>query len=260
MTLDFFDKLFLTNLFEHIPAVYSYLLCCLGAIFSGVIVGKEREKAQKAAGLRTFAMVALGSCVFTLTSRLIIEQQLAMDGARIPAQIVSGVGFLGAGAVFRSGRVINGLTTAAGIWATAAVGLVFGLGFFVLGLCVTFMIFILFWTPSYLDKRSLIEQERNIYHIHIDSMSGKGPVLIHQIFTDWGHPIEIISQQDTDIQVWRARLALTYKPHQRFLSELANLSYVAKIELHPVNNSSDLMRLLLSKSLPEKEKMAEVDS
>jgi putative Mg2+ transporter-C (MgtC) family protein len=96
------------------------------------VVGKEREKAQKAAGQRTFAMVALGSSVFTITSRLVMGEGFFTDGARIPAQIVTGVGFLGAGAVFREGRIVSGLTTAAGIWSTAAVGLVFGLGFLVI--------------------------------------------------------------------------------------------------------------------------------
>ncbi len=75
-----------------------------------------------------------------------------VDGARIPAQIVSGVGFLGAGAVFRSGRIVTGLTTAAGIWSTAAVGLVFGLGFFTFGLSVTLMIYVLLSFQSILEQ------------------------------------------------------------------------------------------------------------
>lgn len=225
------NDLLLFNVFNEIPYVVSYLMCCLGAVFCGVIVGKEREKAQKAAGLRTFAMVALGSCVFTLTSRLIVDQQLMMDGARIPAQIVTGVGFLGAGAVFRSGRVVNGLTTAAGIWATAAVGLVFGLGFFVFGLCVTFMIFVLLWIPSYLDKRTLYDREWVSYDIHVNDEDGKGPILVREIIMDWGHKIEIIPCEIDRLQIWRIKLSPKHRPHQRFLSELATQRYVASLSL-----------------------------
>lgn len=225
------NKVLLFNLFTNIPAVYSYLLCCIGAIFSGIIVGKEREKAQKAAGLRTFAMVALGSCVFTLTSRLIIDQKLMIDGARIPAQIVTGVGFLGAGAVFRSGRVVNGLTTAAGIWATAAVGLVFGLGFFVFGWFVTFMIFVLLWIPTYLDRKTVYDHDWIYYHIHVNNSDGKGPILVKEIIHDWGHDIEILPTEEGQNQIWRIKLLPRNRPHQRFLSELATQRYVVKLDL-----------------------------
>lgn len=231
MSSNLLDELFLFNLFNHFPSLYAYFLCCLGAIFSGIVVGKEREKAQKAAGLRTFAMVALGSCVFTLSSRMIIDEDLPMDGARIPAQIVSGVGFLGAGAVFRSGRVINGLTTAAGIWATAAVGLVFGLGFFLFGICVTFMIFVLLWIPSYLDKRTLSIHEQEQFLIHIDNKNGKGAILMNEIFMDWGQSKEILISKDEDVQIWRTEVSRSYRLHQRFLNELARLPYVVKIEV-----------------------------
>lgn len=88
-------------------------------------LGIEREAAGKAAGLRTYAMVGLGSAVFTVVS---MEAFDAADTSRVAAQIVSGIGFLGAGAIFRSGPLIKGLTTAAGLWAAAAVGMAAGTG------------------------------------------------------------------------------------------------------------------------------------
>ncbi len=88
-------------------------------------LGIEREAAGKAAGLRTYAMVGLGSAVFTVVS---MEAFDTADQSRVAAQIVSGIGFLGAGAIFRSGPLIKGLTTAAGLWAAAAVGMAAGTG------------------------------------------------------------------------------------------------------------------------------------
>ncbi len=213
------------------PPVFSYFLCCLGAIFAGTVVGKEREKAQKAAGLRTFAMVSLGACVFTLTSRLLYSSEGLFDNARIPAQIVSGVGFLGAGAVFRSGKIVSGLTTAAGIWATAAVGLVFGLGYFIFGLSVTFMIYLLLWAHSFMDKKNLHSMMRLTYHIHVDSLDGKGPILVKEILREWGHEVNLVDDptHSSSIQVWKVYLCPTHRPHQRFLGEIAAHPLVVKI-------------------------------
>lgn len=222
------------NLFKFMPPVSSYFLCCMGAIFAGTVVGKEREKAQKAAGLRTFAMVSLGACVFTLTSRLLFNSEGLYDGARIPAQIVSGVGFLGAGAVFRSGRIVSGLTTAAGIWATAAVGLVFGLGYFVFGLSVTFMIYVLLWAHSFMDKRNLQTQQRASYQIHIDASNGKGPILVGEIIRDWGHKVDVIEvpPHSSNVIIWQVELCPSRRPDQRFLSELASHPLVIKLIKH----------------------------
>lgn len=231
MTQTYLNNIFLLNIFDYLSPVYSYFLCCLGAIFSGIVVGKEREKAQKAAGLRTFAMVALGACVFTLSSRLLIDQMLVIDSARIPAQIVSGVGFLGAGAVFRSGRIVSGLTTAAGIWATAAVGLVFGMGFIGFGLSITFMIYVLLSFHSLMEKKDLFAHGWTDFLIHIDSQDGKGPILINEIVREWGHTIEKHNDvSDPTREIWKVKLSPEHRPHQRFLSDLAIQSYVQRIE------------------------------
>ena len=89
------------------------------------LLGIEREANRKAAGLRTFAMVGLGSAGFTIIS---MEAFGSADPSRVAAQIVSGIGFLGAGAIFRSGPLVKGLTTAAGLWAAAAIGMAAGTG------------------------------------------------------------------------------------------------------------------------------------
>lgn len=89
------------------------------------VLGIEREANRKAAGLRTYAMVGLGSAVFTIIS---MEAFGSADPSRVAAQIVSGIGFLGAGAIFRSGPLVKGLTTAAGLWAAAAIGMAAGTG------------------------------------------------------------------------------------------------------------------------------------
>ena len=95
----------------------------LSVVF-GAVIGLERELAAQPAGLRTHILVALGAALFTLVG----TEVAGTDPTRIAAQVVSGVGFLGAGAILREGPTIRGLTTAATLWAAAAIGLANGLG------------------------------------------------------------------------------------------------------------------------------------
>jgi putative Mg2+ transporter-C (MgtC) family protein len=96
----------------------------------GALLGLEREEADKPAGVRTFALVALGSALFSVIGIMVFGVNDA--GARIPAQIVTGVGFLGAGTIIVQRGNVVGLTTAAGIWAAAAVGMGLGFGLYIL--------------------------------------------------------------------------------------------------------------------------------
>lgn len=119
----------------------------LAAALAGAIIGLEREVQGKPAGLRTIILISMGSCLFMITSELVGGMQLAKgvanyvsDPGRIAAQVVSGVGFLGAGAIITSRHRIHGLTTAAVVWMTAAIGLVIGLDYEVFGLAVAVLI------------------------------------------------------------------------------------------------------------------------
>lgn len=107
----------------------------------GVVLGLERQLSNKDAGLRTYAMVAAGSALFTVIS---IEGFTDADTSRVAAQIVTGIGFLGAGLIFRQGVSIQGLTTAAGLWSVAAIGMAVGTGLWGLGIVVVIiMLFVL---------------------------------------------------------------------------------------------------------------------
>jgi putative Mg2+ transporter-C (MgtC) family protein len=115
----------------------------LGAAMLGGAVGLEREVRDQPAGFRTHMLVALGSCLFTLISAygfaavLADDPRARFDPTRIAAQIVTGIGFLGAGAILRSGMSVRGLTTAASLWVVAAVGMAVGAGGYVLASVTT---------------------------------------------------------------------------------------------------------------------------
>jgi len=124
----------------------------------GAAIGLERELSEKPAGLRTYMLVAEGAALFMIGSILLGQefntaQNARIDVSRIPAMIVSGVGFLGAGMILQSRQHVYGLTTAAGIWAAAAVGLLAGAGFYWVSLTGAGLIIVTLLVPRWIEQR-----------------------------------------------------------------------------------------------------------
>ncbi len=108
----------------------------------GGLIGLERERDNKPAGIRTQMLVAVGSALFMIVS-LSVGSDLRVDPSRIAAQVVTGIGFLGAGAIIRDRGSVRGMTTAASIWVVAAIGLTIGAGLFVEGIFITIVTFLI---------------------------------------------------------------------------------------------------------------------
>ncbi|THF76423.1 MgtC/SapB family protein [Cohnella fermenti] len=126
---------------------FEYLLQVVVAGVCGLLIGYERRNRMKEAGIRTHLVVAMGASLMMIISKYGFHDELgksgiALDPSRIAAQVVSGVGFLGAGMIFMQRHTIKGLTTAAGIWATAGIGMAIGSGLYVLGIGVAILIFV----------------------------------------------------------------------------------------------------------------------
>jgi len=109
------------------------LLRIVVAMILGILIGNERKNRMKSAGMRTHALVALGSALMMVVSKYGFTDAVQGDGARLAAQVVSGVGFLGAGMIFVRHNLVSGLTTAAGVWTTAGIGLTIGAGMYFVG-------------------------------------------------------------------------------------------------------------------------------
>lgn len=111
------------------------ILRVIFACILGLIIGLERTKRHKAAGLRTYVIVAVGAAIFTIVSKYgfldIATEKTRVDVSRVAHTIVTGVGFLGAGIIFSRGDKIQGITTAAGVWAMAAIGIACGSGMYI---------------------------------------------------------------------------------------------------------------------------------
>jgi putative Mg2+ transporter-C (MgtC) family protein len=114
----------------------------LVSVILGVLIGFERTNRYKEAGIRTHAIVALGSCLLMILSKYGFQDTLDADHSRIAAQVVTGIGFLGAGMILVRKNTVSGLTTAAGIWTTSAVGMTIGAGMYFIGVSSALMIIV----------------------------------------------------------------------------------------------------------------------
>ena len=144
----------------------SIFIRLLLALICGGIIGVERAKKHMAAGFRTYILVCLGSAVAMLTNEF-IAVKFGSDPSRIGAQVISGIGFLGAGTIIVTSRNrIKGLTTAAGLWGCACIGLAIGSGFYTLAIISCILIILIF---SFLPKiESLFTRKTSYFEIHIE--------------------------------------------------------------------------------------------
>lgn len=121
-----------------------FLLRMVIAIILGAVVGHERELIHKPAGLRTHMLVCLGSCIF-----MIVSMKFDLDPARVAAGVVTGIGFIGAGTIIaekqREKEIVHGITTAAGLWTTAGIGLLVGIGEYILAITASLMVSGILW-------------------------------------------------------------------------------------------------------------------
>ncbi len=134
---------FLYGIWDTIVWQAPYMLRLVVACLCGCVIGVERSFRQKEAGIRTHIVVAIGAALAMILSKYAFFDSADADASRIASQIITGVSFLGAGVIFVRGATIRGLTTAAGIWTTAVIGMAIGAGMYPLGIFTTVLIVVL---------------------------------------------------------------------------------------------------------------------
>lgn len=124
------------------------------AAMLGMVLGFERQRRGKPAGLRTYTLVCLGSALFAILSSHVPTQNGALfDPSRIASQVVVGIGFIGAGIIFLKEDSVFGLTTAAGLWVAAAIGMAVGFRMYAIALFATVISFLVLWLFTFVDNR-----------------------------------------------------------------------------------------------------------
>jgi len=218
----------------------------LGAAFVlSAIVGVEREFRQKSAGMRTYTLVGVGAALFMLVSKygfmdVLQSQRIVLDPSRIAAQIVSGIGFLGAGLIFVRRDSVRGLTTAAGVWLTAAIGAATGAGLLLLASLGTIIYLAIALLFPYVERR-LPRSGTAPSVVRVRYPDGRGLLReILKVATDRGFSVNELSTENTGDRVIEVTMHVRGRGSIHDLaSALSELERVEAVAADDANASSE---------------------
>lgn len=174
------------------------------------MTGLEREKSHQFAGFRTHILVAVGSCITSITSLSLFfdyNSYASFDPARLTAQVLSGIGFLGAGAILKTSNGIRGLTTAAGIWATACIGITIGYGYYVLSISAWLFVMITLYILKNIDK-ILFRKKQTIFNVTVDNINMVS--VLYAKFAKSQIDVKNIDIEDEDGQYFKLSFFIVY--------------------------------------------------
>ncbi|MGE0808879.1 MAG: MgtC/SapB family protein [Burkholderiaceae bacterium] len=216
----------------------------LFAAILGSAIGLERERLSWAAGLRTHMLVCVGSALIMIVSTygfddMLAHEHVALDPSRVAAQVVSGIGFLGAGAIIARGEVVRGLTTAASVWSVAAIGLAVGGGLYTPAVAATIIILIILagikpierrFIASKLRRRLLLTVERGALPLaRLHGLLGPNIARVEQFVTERSDDgdelddISIVLSRVAPEEFQAIRLRLEATPGLRRVKEIRDL-------------------------------------
>ncbi|WPO90089.1 MgtC/SapB family protein [Chryseobacterium sp. HR92] len=181
-------------------AIKNELLLILISVILGLFIGAEREYRNKSAGLRTFILVCFGACLFTILS---IKIGVA-NPDRLAANIITGIGFLGAGVIFKGDNKIEGITTATTIWATASIGMAVGSGYVYIALLGTALVLIVLSALTYLQ--SFIDNYNKVREYKIALANSKDVQYCETVFKEHHLRYQMLKQQysqESFTVIWR---------------------------------------------------------
>lgn len=188
------------------------------AVLIGGIIGVEREFQDKAAGFRTIILITVGSTLFTIFS---LEMDPGFTQTRIAANIVTGIGFLGAGAIIREGGRIAGMTTAATIWLSAALGMGIGAGELLFVSIATLVVLIVLLVFPYFEERIDRIREARIYKIVVSVDKAAKIAEVQKSFEE--HSMHVLDHHETKSGDWVTgtwRVIGSIKGHEKFSSKM----------------------------------------
>ena len=206
------------------------------ATLFGSLIGWERVVKRHSAGIKTFALVSLGSAIATaLNIFLAMEPGLNADVSRIPAGVVSGIGFLGAGTILVTGRQqIKGLTTAASLWVTSCMGMAIGGGYLIIGIACFALVMIA--NVVLMNLSRVVEEYSKYISIYIEVNKNGGVKKLNKWITEQGITVSSMTKsKEKTLQSSDAALIVdmdfaTRRSHKEILEELSNLEYVSYVE------------------------------
>jgi putative Mg2+ transporter-C (MgtC) family protein len=200
------------------------------AVASGAWVGMERERKEKAAGLRTMALVALGSCTFTMVGYAFTSN--TGDSGRVAAQIVTGIGFLGAGVLLRGASGVQGMTTAATIWAVAAIGMTIGAGYAGAGVGLALLTGRVLTVVERWEHNFFGDGREPVVSVVFNPDHGKTSIKLERLLAEYSISGEAVQRGGAGAEraQWSIHYRLPERHRHEFLATLAQMPEVIAIE------------------------------
>lgn len=215
---------------NDVSNIWTIIIRILLALICAGCIGIERTRKRQAAGLRTHILVCLGAAVVMMLSQFLVLKNPDADAGRLGAQVISGIGFLGAGTILVTSKSrIKGLTTAAGLWAAACMGLAIGAGFYTLGIIASLAIVVIL---TILPKLELVFRRKTQYfelHVELNERSNLKDLV--NFLRSINVQISSIEKNPAYIQSGLSVYTMTLnskekRDHDTFIETIKNLSYV----------------------------------
>lgn len=213
------------------------------SLILGAAVGIERKTKGQMAGLRTFSLISMGACIAMMLSIYVCQETSGLqraDPSRIAAQVISGIGFLGAGTIIQMKGSVRGLTTAAGIWIIATVGMAVGCGLYLIAVVATAMVLIVLTLLEQLERRVNVGNESRTIRMKVkgivDSIKPYQDVL-----EQYGiHLSKVYVEYDYDEQTTRLNLVVLIREHSDFIDVFDSLHTIRPTVTISLSNHADL--------------------
>ena len=215
---------------NDISNIWTIIVRILLAILCAGSIGVERTRKRQAAGLRTHILVCLGAAVVMMLSQFLVLKNPDADAGRLGAQVISGIGFLGAGTILVTSKSrIKGLTTAAGLWSAACMGLAIGSGFYTLGIIASVVIVIILTILPRLEL--LFRRKTHYFELHVELNERSNLKDLVNFLRSINVKISSIEKNPAYIQSGLSVYTMTLnaeekRDHDTFIETIKNLSYV----------------------------------
>lgn len=215
--------------------LFAVFLRILAAAILGGFMGLERGLKNRAAGLRTYMLVCVGACLIMLTNQYIYQAYTVGDPVRMGAQVISGIGFLGAGTIIVTRRSqVKGLTTAAGLWTAAGVGLALGIGFYEGAVIGFFTVLTVMTLMQYMDNKMRNSTRTFHFYVELDGQTTLGDLL--RQLREMDFDVRDVQKQtgadvEGNIRAYTATLEMKKRaPHQIALEQVISIEGVIYAE------------------------------
>lgn len=213
------------------------------ALLLGALVGTERKHKGQVAGIRTFALISMGACLSMLLSIYVPQEYMGLkngDPGRIAAQVITGIGFLGGGAMIQQRGVVRGLTTAAGIWITAIIGMAVGVGMYMASIVCTLLIFIVIVGFNRFEHVIHIGQETKVISIRSKGILRNIDVYENVLKEEGVHISNFFIEQNFEKDFTEVNLVVLVRTSRKLMEAINRLSEAHDILSITLSNQIDL--------------------